>query len=260
MTQFKTLLLKEWRESWRSFKFIWIPIVFILLGVSDPLLNYFMEDIMNSVGNMPDGFSMMMPELHPADLLAASTSQFQTIGLIVFIATYIGTFSKERQNGTATLLYVRPISFTEMFFSKWIVASCVAIISATAGYAGSLYYTVLLYGKVDPARFLAMLGTYYIWLLFVMAVIVAMSAAFKTPIATTIAIVIIPIGLIIDAIIGGFWTVTPYKMSTYGMHLIDESVTMSTYWWTFTMTVFLMFVFVIVGIYFSEKRASTVKV
>ncbi|ATP38675.1 ABC transporter permease [Solibacillus sp. R5-41] len=260
MKQFNTLLLKEWRESLRSFKFIWIPIVFVLLGVSDPLLNYFLEDILNAVGNMPDGFAMMMPELQAVDLLAASMGQFQTIGLVVLIAAYIGTFSKERQNGTATLLYVRPISFTAMFLSKWIVASSVAIISATAGYAGSVYYTVLLYGKVDPARFLAMLGTYYTWLLLVMAITVAMSAAFKTPIATAITIILIPIGLFIDAIIGGFWTVTPYKLSTYGMRFIDESVTMPTFWWTLTITVLLMLAFNIIGIYFSKKRASTVKV
>ena len=260
MNQFNTLLLKEWRESWRSFKFIWIPIVFVLLGVSDPILNYFMEDILNAVGNMPEGFAMMMPELHAIDLLAASTGQFQSIGLIVLIASYIGTFSKERQNGTATLLYVRPISFTAMFLSKWIVASSVAIISATAGYAGSMYYTVLLYGKVDPARFMAMLGTYFVWLLFVMAVTVAMSAAFKTPIATTITIILILIGSVVDSIIGGFWMITPYKMSTYGLRLIDESVTMSTFWSTFTMTLSLMLVFVIIGIYFSKKRAGTVKV
>lgn len=260
MNQFNTLLVKEWRESWRSFKFIWIPLVFALLGVSDPLLNYFMEDILNAVGNMPEGFAMLMPELQPIDILAASTGQFQSIGLIVLIASYTGTFSKERQNGTATLLYVRPISFTAMFFSKWIVASSVAIISATAGYAGSVYYTALLYGKVDPTRFMAMLGTYCIWLLFVMAVTVAMSAAFKTPIATTITIILILIGSVIDSIIGGFWAVTPYKISTYGLRLIDESVTMSIFWSTFTMTVSLMFVFVMIGIYFSKKRASTVKV
>ena len=139
MQQFNALLLKEWRESWRSLKMLWIPLVFVLLGVSDPIVNYFMEDILEAVGNMPEGFSMMMPELQPANLLQASTGQFQSMGLLVLIAAYIGTFSRERQNGTATLLYVRPISFTALFFSKWLVASFVAILSAIAGYAGSMY-------------------------------------------------------------------------------------------------------------------------
>ena len=107
-----------------ALNFIWIPLVFILLGVSDPLVNYFMDDILTAVGNMPDGFSMTLPEFQPADLLTASTGQFQSIGVTrVNRDAYIGTFSRERQNGTATLLYVRPISFSALFLSKWVVAS-----------------------------------------------------------------------------------------------------------------------------------------
>lgn len=260
MQQFNTLLLKEWRESWRSLKLVWIPLVFILLGISDPLVNYFMDDILKTVGNMPDGFSMTMPEFQPADLLAASTGQFQSIGLIVFIAAYIGTFSRERQNGTATLLYVRPISFTALFFSKWLVASIVAIVSAAAGYAGSMYYTVLLYGSVEWLKFFAMFGTYCVWLLFTMAVVVAMSAAFQTAVAATITIVFIPVGLIIDSLIGAFWSVTPWKLPNYGLALLTDSVLMKNYWSTLLVVVGLMIAVIIVGVVMSKKHIGMVKI
>lgn len=260
MQQFNVFLRKELRESWRSFKFIWIPLVFILLGVSDPIVNYFMEDIMNSVGNMPEGFSMTLPELQPADLLLASTGQFQTIGLIVLIATFAGSISRERQNGTATLLYVRPISYGALFLSKWVAASLVAIVSAVAGYAGSMYYTAVLYGTVEWTKFAAMLGTYIVWLLFVMAVATAMSAAFKTSVAATLSIVIVPVGLIIDSLIGSFWTVTPWKLPNYGLLLLIDSASMSDYWWTFGLTVALTIGFIVLGIYFSKRNASRVKV
>jgi len=72
MSGFKVLLQKEYREAWRSWKFLWIPLVFALLGMSDPLTNYYMMDILNAVGNVPEGFEMLMPELVPVDLLQAS--------------------------------------------------------------------------------------------------------------------------------------------------------------------------------------------
>lgn len=260
MQQFKALLVKEWRESVRSLKILWIPLVFILLGINDPLVNYFMDDILKAVGNMPDGFTMTMPELQPADLLMASTSQFQTIGLLVLITAYIGTFSRERQNGTATLLYVRPISFTTMFFSKWIVVSLIAIISAIAGYAGSMYYTVLLYGTVEWSKFFAMIGTYCVWLLFVMALTVAMSAAFQTSIAATITIIILPFGLLIDSLIGSFWKVTPWKLAHYGTALLTDSVLMKNYWLTMAVAVVLTVLLIIIGIAMSKKNIRHVKV
>lgn len=260
MQQFNALLLKEWRESWRSFKLIWIPLVFLLLGVSDPLANYFMDDILQAVGNMPEGFEMIMPELKPADLLVASTGQFQLIGIIVLIAAYIGAFSRERQNGTATLLYVRPISFRALFLSKWIVASIVAVISAVAGYAGSMYYTALLYGTVDGTKFLAMVGTYCVWLIFVMALTIAMSAAFQTAVAATITIVLIPFGLLIDQIIGGFWTVSPWKLPNYGLALITDSVVIGNYWGTLVLVVVLTVTIIVFGIVMSKRSSSKVKI
>lgn len=260
MQQFNALLLKEWRDSWRNLKLLWIPLVFLLLGVSDPLMNYFMEDILQAVGNMPEGFEMIMPELRPADLLAASTGQFQSIGLIVLIAAYIGTFSRERQNGTATLLYVRPISFSALFISKWLTASIVAVLSAVAGYVGSMYYTAILYGTVDWTKFLAMIGTYCVWLMFVMAFTVAMSAAFQTAVAATITILFISVGLFIDTLIGGFWKVSPWKLSNYGVSLITDSVVMTNYWWTFGFVVLLMVIAIIFGIIMSKRNSSKVKI
>ncbi|MBD8034303.1 ABC transporter permease [Solibacillus merdavium] len=260
MQQFKALFLKEWRESVRSFKLLWIPLVFILLGISDPIMNYFMEDILKAVGNMPEGFMMTLPEFQPADLLMASTGQFQSIGLLVLIAAYIGVFSRERQNGTATLIYVRPVSFTAMYASKWMVASIIAMISAIAGYAGSMYYTALLYGTVDWMKFFAMLGTYCLWLLFVMAVTVAMSAAFNTSIAAAVTIVIISLGLFIDSLFGGFWSVTPWKLANYGIALLTDSVLLKTYWLTVLMVVGLTILSIVLGIVMSRKNMRQLKI
>lgn len=260
MQQFKALFLKEWRESVRSFKLIWIPLVFILLGISDPIMNYFMEDILKAVGNMPEGFMLTMPELQPADLLMASTGQFQSIGLLVLIAAYIGIFSRERQNGTATLIYVRPVSFTAMYVSKWMVASIIAMISAIAGYAGSMYYTALLYGTVDWIKFFAMLGTYCLWLLFVMAVTVAMSAAFNTSIAAAVTIVIISLGLFIDSLFGAFWSVTPWKLANYGIALLTDSMLLKTYWLTVLIVVGLTILSIVLGIVMSRKNMGQLKI
>lgn len=260
MQQFNALFLKEWRESVRSFKLLWIPLVFILLGISDPLMNYFMEDILKAVGNMPEGFMITLPEFQPADLLMASTGQFQSIGLLVLIAAYIGTFSRERQNGTATLIYARPVSFTAMYVSKWMVASIIAMISAIAGYAGSMYYTALLYGTLDWMKFFSMLGTYCIWLIFVMAVTVTMSAAFNTPLAATFTIVIVPFGLLIDALIGSFWEVTPWKLVNYGIALLTDSVLMKTYWFTILIVGGLTILSVVLGIVMSRKNMRQLKI
>ena len=259
MSHFLTLFQKEFREAWRGFKFLWMPLLFIILGIMDPITNYYMEDILAAVGNLPEGFSMTWPELLPIDLLLASTGQFQLIGLIALIATTAGMVSRERQNGTATLLYVRPISFTAYFMSKWVVARLIGMVSAVAGYIGSLYYTAILYGTVDAGAFVKMLATYCVWILLVTAITVMLSAMFKTAIALVIAIVLLPIGLMLDSVIGSFWTVTPWKLATYGVQFISGS-TSEHYAMTLSITIALTVLAVITGIVFSKKNAATTKI
>lgn len=223
-------------------------------------MNYYLTDILAAVGNVPEGLELMLPELKPVDLLLASTGQFQLIGLIVLIAVFVGTISRERQNGTATLLYVRPISASAVFLSKWIMASTVGIVSALLGYAGSLYYTSLLYGQIAWSDFLAVLLTYFVWLLFVLSITVAMSAAFQTGIAAAIAIVILPIGLLIDSVIGTYWNVTPWKLANYGVGIAAGTVDMSDYWKTFIVTIVLTLLFVALGIFATKRNRQLTKV
>lgn len=259
MNNFLTLFTKEFREAWRSLKFVWMPLLFIVLGIMDPLTNYFMEDILGAVGNLPEGFMLTMPELHPIDILSASTSQFQSIGLVVLVATMASAISRERQNGMATLLYVRPISFTALFMSKWAVASLLGIISGVAGYAGSLYYTVLLYGSVEVGAFIKMLGTYCLWILLVMAVTLACSAMFNTAVAMTFAILLLPVGLMIDSIIGSFWSLSPWKLSAYGLQFISGK-TSEYYTETLFLTVILIIAAVLLGILYAKRNAATAKI
>ncbi|MFJ7738308.1 ABC transporter permease [Lysinibacillus sp. NPDC097287] len=260
MNEFNVLLQKEFREAWRSWKFLWIPLVFALLGMSDPLTNYYMMDILNAVGNLPEGFAISMPELAPADLLQASIGQFQTIGLLVLIATFVGTISKERANGMATLLYVRPISFATYFMSKFVVMSAVGLVSIVAGFTASVYYTIVLYGNFEVTMLFASLATYFVWLLFVIAITLLMSAAFKTSVATACTFIIIFVGQIVDAIVGTFWTVSPWKLPAYGVQLIRETMEMPDYWWSMASTIVLLVMCIVVGIFAMKKNAAMAKI
>ncbi|MFJ3390149.1 ABC transporter permease [Lysinibacillus sp. NPDC086135] len=260
MRGFTVLLQKEFREAWRSWKFLWIPLVFALLGMSDPLTNYYMMDILNAVGNVPEGFEMLMPELMPVDLLQASIGQFQTIGLLVLMATFVGAISKERASGMATLLYVRPISFGAYFMSKFIVMSTVGLVSILAGFTASVYYTVVLYGTFEIGTLMASLFTYFSWLLFVIALTLMMSATFKTVVATACAFAVIFIGQILDALVGAFWTISPWKLPVYGVQLMRGTMEMSDYWWSLSITLVITIICMSIGIWTMKKNASMTKI
>ena len=264
MNQFTTFFKKEWLEMWRSIKFIWVPLVFIILGIMDAIMNYFMDDIVASVGNIPEGLEITLPDFTPIDIYTATTGEFQSIGLVVLVAILASSISRERQSGTATLLYVRPISFASYFLSKWAMAVVLAVGCIVLGYFSSFYYTNLLFGSVPFDKFLAMVGTYCLWITFVVSFTLAMSAAFKTSIAMAISILVIPIFIMIDSLIeslvGSFWTMTPWKLANYGVQILSGNVVWKDYYWTLAITVSLTIVFIALGIFMSKKNAATTKI
>lgn len=262
MNQFTTFFKKEWLEMWRSLKFVWVPLVFVILGIMDPITYYFMDDILASVSNLPEGFPM--PEVTTLDIYTAVIGDFQLIGLVVLVAIFASSISRERQTGTATLLYVRPISFASYFLSKWTMASILAVGCVVLGYFSTFYYTNLLFGSVPFDKFLAMVATYCLWIIFAVSFTLAMSAVFKTSIAMAISILVIPIFIIMDSLIeslvGSIWTVTPWKLGNYSTQILAGNVVWTDYYWTIAMTVGLSIVLIVLGIFMSKKNAATTKI
>lgn len=252
MMQFQALFIKEMREAARSFKLLWMPLVFILLGISDPLVNYYMDDIMASVGNMPEGFQMVMPEFTAGDIILASTGQFQMIGLVVIVATVAGSISRERQNGTATFLYARPLNFAVYFLSKYVASAVIVFLCVLLGYVASIYYTTILYDRIDMMDAFAMLATYMLWMLFVLAFALCMSAMFKTAVAMFISIVVLVIGVLVDSLIGSFWSLSPFKLSNYAVDFVLLGEANEHFATTSIITAALTIVLIVIGIFASR--------
>ncbi|WP_342462912.1 ABC transporter permease subunit [Ureibacillus sp. FSL K6-8385] len=259
MRTFAVLFQKELRESWRSFKFLWMPLLFIFLGISDPIMNYYMEDILNAVGNLPEGFTITLPDYAPADILLASTGQFQSIGLIVLVVIAAGMINRERQNGTALFIYVRPISFAALYFSKWAVINLLAVLSVILGYGASMYYTAILYGAVEPLLFIQMVASYCVWILFATTIALMFSAMFKTALSITFTVIVLPIGVLVQSLIGQFWNVSPWKLADYSVQLLTQSEN-EYYLKTLLLTIICTVIFILIGILFTRKNASSVKV
>ena len=52
MNAFITLSKKEISQMTREYKIIWLPIVFILLGLTQPIMMYYLPVILQSVGGV----------------------------------------------------------------------------------------------------------------------------------------------------------------------------------------------------------------
>jgi len=256
MSGFSILLRKEWRENTRNFKILWIPLVFIIFGILEPVTNHFLPEIMKSVGNMPEGAEFMWPEYQGEDIFMSLLGQYQFIGILVIVLAFMGIVSGERKNGTATLLYVRPISFRDYFLSKWLVVNIIVLASVWLGFIAAWYYIEILFNRVDVWNVLQFIATYSLWIIFVVTVVLALSAALPTAGAAGVSIFIVLIFQIVDALLGAYWTVSPYKIPAYAMYAFQDNVDLINLWWSCGITIVLIIVLVTFGIYMSKRNAA----
>lgn len=260
MSNFSVLFQKEWRENVRNFKILWIPLVFILFGISEPLMNYYLPQILNTVGNMPEGAVFQLPQLSPEQIVMSTVSQYQLIGMLVLTLGFAGIIARERKNGSATLLYVRPIAFSSYVLSKLVMMSILVISSVILGLLTNLYYTYVLFGAVDMGSFIGFLGTYIVWILFVISIVLFSSATFSTGIASTVSLVLVLIVQLIDSLLGAYWTISPWKLPMYAGMILNGDVDNTPFIWSLFVTFLAIIILLAGAIYFAKKNASKSKI
>lgn len=256
MKTFRVLLLKEWREQTRNFKIVWIPLVFILFGILEPVTNYYLPEIMKSVGNLPEGATFTWPEFTGEDIFASLLGQYQFIGVLVIVLAFMGTLSGERKNGTATLLYVRPISYNQYFLSKWLVVNGIVLLSVWLGFLAAWYYIDILFNPVAASDVLPFIATYSLWMMFVVTVTLACSASLPTGGAAGVAIAITLIYQIIDSLIGAYWTISPWKIAIHSLKWFDPVADFSPLVWSVFVTVIAIIGLILFGSAMAKRNSS----
>lgn len=260
MNNFSTLFQKEWRENTRNFKILWIPIFFILFGITEPLTNYYLPQILNAVGNLPDSAVIQLPTLTPEQIVMSTVNQYQIIGMLVVTLAFAGIIARERKNGTATFLYVRPIAYSSYVFSKLAIIALLVIGSVILGLLVNVYYTNILFGSVDATKFIGFLGTYIVWILFVISIVLFTSAAFSTGIASAVSLFLVLIVQLIDGLLGTYWTISPWKLPMYAGIILSGEVEKTPYVWSMVITICLIVILIIGAIYVAKKNVAKAKI
>ncbi|MFA9560222.1 ABC transporter permease [Evansella sp. AB-rgal1] len=191
MSQWSVLFQKEWKESIRNYKWIWIPIVFILLGVMQPVTSYFLPDILKNFGGLPEGIEFPLPT--GPIVLAETLGQFSQIGFLVLALAFMGTVAGEKNSGTQIMVLVKPVSTSAYILAKWIHMSLLGLASYFIGFLLAVYYTFELIETVAISNVIKGAFVYSIGLLFVITLVLLFSSIFKS----TAAVAFLSLGITI---------------------------------------------------------------
>jgi ABC-2 type transport system permease protein len=153
---FIMVLRKEMLEQWRTRRLLIVAAVLVLFGLASPVLAKMIPDLLASIPDLPAGLAGIIPEPGMADAVAQYVKNMSQFGILLAVLMSMGAVSQEKERGTAVMMLSHPVSRLNFLLAKFAALALVFALSLALAGLGCWYYTLLLFGALDWAPFLAM--------------------------------------------------------------------------------------------------------
>ncbi len=217
---FRTLLAKEFREWWRTWKVIVFMAVFLITGIISPVLAKYTPELLKSIPNLPAGLADFIPAPTVVDSVAQYLKNTSQFGILLVILLTMGVMAQEKERGTAAMLLTKPVSRSAVILAKWLVGMTVVLAGLVADGLACFAYTVVLFEPLPFGAFwiLNLLLLVYLGVYLTVA-LMASTLARSQSVAAAVAFG----GLIVLIILGSIPTVSdtmPGQLVTWGSSLV----------------------------------------
>jgi ABC-2 type transport system permease protein len=229
------LLKKEIIEQLRTYRVVVVGGVFLLFGITTPLLFRYMNEFIARFGG---GVAIEMPPPTAAQSLVGYSGDLAQIGVLVAVLVAMGSVSNELQRGTAVITLSKPVSRTAFVTAKLLAMGLTFLVSTVVASVFCFAYTVWLIGDANVGDFVILNALMVLFLTFSLAVTVLFSSMFRSSLA---AGGIAAAALISQAIISPMPVIgkfMPGQLLGWGNGLVMGIGT--TYWWALGITVALI--------------------
>lgn len=255
MTQWTVLYRKEMTEMVRNYKIVWIPIVFILLGVMQPISSYYMPEILDKFGGLPEGTILEMPTPTGAEVLMTVLSNYGMLGVLILVLSAMGVVSAERQSGVAGMVMIKPVPYSSYILSKWAGLLTITFISLFIGYVASWYYTSILIETVAFERIFQSVLIYSIWLVLVVTLTLLFSTIMKGNggVAFITIFVVFAISMITSTL-GKYMKWSPVTMTEHAGKVLLSGELDSSFLLAFITTIAIIIVLLISSIQIFKQK------
>lgn len=177
------MLSKELKELVKSYKLIFMPLVFAMLGLTQPLSMKMLPTLMKSASNLPPGAKIEIPMPAPGVVVAGAFGSFSQMGVLFLVLVVMGAIAGERASGVAATVLTKPVGRGGYMAAKAIAFFLLAAVSLLFGIGAAAYYTDVLIGPVDWAL-VAKAGALY---LPNMLLVVALALSFSAVLPSSVA-------------------------------------------------------------------------
>lgn len=177
MKRFFAFTKKELLEQIRTFKTFILFAVFLLFGITSPLLAKLIPDILS--GMNIEGMRIILPDPTYLDAYSQFFKNMTQMGMIAVLLIFSGIISQELTRGTLVNMLSKGLPRSAVIFSKYTAALLLWTASFAAAAAVNYGYTIYLFGAHNTAHLI--FSCFCLWLFgdFLLALILFASTLIK---------------------------------------------------------------------------------
>ncbi|MET3683118.1 ABC-2 type transport system permease protein [Alkalibacillus flavidus] len=252
--QWQTIFKKEVLEHWRHFKWIWVPIVFILFAVMDPLTSYFMPIILESVGNVPEGATIDIPTPSAEQAMMMSFNQMNVLGVLIAVVISMGLISREVSSGVYELVLSKPVRFSSYITAKFTAMMVLISISIVVGLVTGWYYVTVLFGDIAFTQILASALFYLLYFMLILSIVMLFNSFLTSPgLVAFLSIITVIVLNAVTTIFDHVLTWSPALISNY-ISVYFYSGRIETELWFSSLTAVMLSIICLIASVFLLKR------
>jgi ABC-2 type transport system permease protein len=150
---FRTLVAKEFREQWRTWKAIVFLAVFLVTGIISPILAKYTPELLKSIPDLPAGLVDIIPTPTVADSVAQYLKNTGQFGILLVILLTMGVVAQEKERGTAAMLLTKPVSRSAVILAKWLTGMTLVLAGLLVDGLACLAYTAVLFEPIPFGPF-----------------------------------------------------------------------------------------------------------
>ncbi len=163
---FYSAVRKELIQQWRTQRLLVVMAVFVLFGLTSPIVAKFTPEIIKSaVGSEQlSQIASLFPTPTAADAMAQYIKNITQFGFILAVLLGMNAVAGEKESGTAALILSKPMPRWAFILSKFTAQFMVYALAFLVAGIGAYYYTLILFGSVEPAKFFGINLLLLLWL------------------------------------------------------------------------------------------------
>jgi len=197
---FLAAIRKEVLQQWRTQRFLVVMAVFVLFGLTSPLVAKYTPEIIKSIAGAQQ-FAALIPTPSSADAVGQYIKNITQFGFLLAVLLGMNAVAGEKESGTAAMILSKPMPRWAFVLSKFCAQMVVFASAFSVAGLGAYYYTLILFGAFDPWRFAGINLLLFAWLLpFVAAAllgsVIGRSVAAAAGIGVVISVAILAAGSI----------------------------------------------------------------